>query len=347
MRRTGALLASVVVVTGLVGCSGGGGPTTGATTTTASTGPSTGPSTTAPPPATTTTAAVAALVWRLRASAPTARQEVASAVVGGRIWVVGGLTAADATTKVEVYNPAADRWSAGPDLPIAVHHHAVAVFRGELVVIGGFLGGGSSLYSRPSDRVLALRDDAWVDLPRLQRPRGAAAAAVVGDTLYVIGGRDAGLLIGPTEAFDGASWHDRAPIPAPRDHLAAASDGRALYTAGGRFLDPGRTSDAFERYDPAADAWVELPVLPTARGGLGLAWEGNRLVAAGGEDASRVFPQVELFDIASGRWVPAQTMRTPRHGLGLNAVGDVVYALVGGTAVGVAPSTVVEALSGP
>jgi non-specific serine/threonine protein kinase len=278
---------------------------------------------------------------------------VASAVVNGRIWVVGGLTTADATAdatataKVETYDPAADRWAPGPDLPIPLHHLALAVFRGELVVAGGFQGGGSGLYSRPSDRVLALRNGAWVDLPRLRRPRGAAAAAVVGDTLYVMGGRDAGLLIGPTEAFDGVSWQDRAAIPTARDHLAAVSDGHAVFAGGGRFLDPDRLSDAFQRYDPTTDKWVELPVLPTARGGLGLTLFGGRLVAAGGEDSSRVFSQVELFDLAAGRWTAVQPMRTPRHGLGLNAVGDVVYALVGGTAAGVAPSTVLEALTGP
>lgn len=330
-----------------VACSGDGkGPISGVGPSTA---PSTAPPTTAaaPAPTTTTTAAPASLTWRARASAPTARQEVASAVLDGRIWVVGGLTAADATTKVETYDPPSDRWVAGPDLPIALHHLALAVFRGELVVVGGFQGGGSNLYSRPSDRVLALRNGAWVDLPKLRRPRGAAGAAVVGDALYVVGGRDAGLLVAPTEAFDGVTWQDRAAVPAPRDHIAVASDGRNLYAAGGRFLDPDRTSDAFQRYDPARDVWVELPVLPTARGGLGLALAGGgRLIAAGGEDASRVFPQVELFDLAAGRWTPVQAMRTPRHGLGLNAVGDAVYALVGGTAAGVAPSTVLEALSG-
>lgn len=336
MGRAGVIALGLLLL--LPACDGGGaGPVAGPTTTT---------TTTTAPPRTTVTAAPAALVWRPRADAPTSRQEVASAVVDGKIWVVGGLTAADASAKVEIYDPASDRWAAGPDLPVALHHLALAVFRNELVVVGGFLGGGASLYSRPTDRVLALRGGAWVDLPKLRRPRGAAAAGVAGDRLYVVGGRDAGLLVAPTEEFDGATWVDKAPIPAPRDHLAAASDGRALYAAGGRFLDPDRTADTFQRYDPGRDAWTELPALPTARGGLGLTpVAGGRLVAAGGEDASKVYPQVERYDIAAGGWATLQPMATPRHGLGLNTVGDAVYALVGGAAAGVAPSKVVEALA--
>jgi len=336
----------VALVLLLAACGRGGGDAGSGEAGQATTAPGGDATAAAPAPTTTALAAPAALAWRARAEAPTARQEVAGAVVDGRIWVVGGLTASGTSSTVETYDPASDRWVAGPELPIALHHLAVAVFRGELVVVGGFQAGGANLYSRPSDRVLALRGGAWVDLPRLRQPRGAAGAAVVGDRLYVVGGRDSGLLVGPTEAFDGVGWQDRAAIPAPRDHLAAASDGAALYAAGGRFLDPDRTSDAFQRYDPVRDAWTELPVLPTARGGLGLAPAAEgRLVAAGGEDASRVFPQVELYDAAAGRWTPVQPMATPRHGHALSAVGGAVYALVGGTAAGVAPSRVVEALA--
>jgi non-specific serine/threonine protein kinase len=163
--------------------------------------------------------------------------------------------------------------------------------------------------------------------------------------LLVVGGRDSGLLIGPTEAFDGSSWQDRAPVPTLRDHLAAAADGRALYAVGGRFLSPSLTSDALERYDPVRDAWERLAALPTARGGLGLTAAGGRLVAAGGEDASDTYPQVEAFDVAAGTWSTLPAMPTPRHGLGLAAVGGSVFALVGGRQAGVAPSTVAEALS--
>jgi non-specific serine/threonine protein kinase len=260
-----------------------------------------------------------------------------------KVWVIGGLTASGASTKVDAYDPATDRWSAGPDLPVGLHHSAAAVYRGEIVIAGGFED-ASSLYSKPTDRVLALRGGRWVDLPPLGRPRGAAAAAVVGDSLVVVGGRDASLLIAPTEVFDGTAWHDRAAIPTLRDHLAAVSDARYVYAVGGRYLDPSRTSDVFERYDAAQNRWDTMPPLPTARGGLGLTTLGTRLVAAGGEDASRVFPQVEAFDIAAGAWSSLANLPTPRHGLALGAVGDRVAALVGGTAAGVAPSSVAEVL---
>ena len=321
----------------------GGSTTDGAGPTAAPTTPTTATSTTVTT-ATATTVAAPPPTWQPRAPAPTARQEVASAVADGRVWVIGGLTAAGATDVVEAYDPATDRWTPGPALPIALHHASATTYRGEIVVLGGFLAAGS-LYARPSDRVLALRDGGWVDLPRLRRPRGAAAAAVVGDALVVAGGRDVSALVGPTEVFDGSGWRDAEPIPTRRDHLSAVSDGRSVFTVGGRFLQPGALSAALERFDPVAGTWERLPAVPTPRGGQGAAFAGRRLVVAGGEDPSGVYSEVEAYDVATEQWSALPAMPTPRHGLAVERVGDRVLALVGGTAFGVAPSAVAESLS--
>jgi N-acetylneuraminic acid mutarotase len=300
-------------------------------------------------PATTTSTTPAPPTWQNRAAAPTARQEVASAVADGRVWVIGGLTAAGASAVVESYDPVADRWAPGPALPFAVHHAAAATYHGEIVVIGGFVA-APGLYDRASDRVLALRAGAWVDLPRLRRPRGAAAAAVVGDVVVLAGGRNDAALIGPTEVFDGSGWRDAEAIPTRRDHLSAASDGRSLFTVGGRFLSPAALSAALERFDPVANAWERLPAMPTARGGQGATMAASsagtsRLVVAGGEDPSGVYEEVEAYDVAAQRWSTLPPLPAPRHGLAVERVGNQVLALVGGTAYGVAPSAVAQALA--
>jgi len=57
--------------------------------------------------------------WSTRAPLPTARQEVAVAALGERIFVVGGFgagAAADAT--VEAYDVATDRWQARASYPV-------------------------------------------------------------------------------------------------------------------------------------------------------------------------------------------------------------------------------------
>lgn len=268
-------------------------------------------------------------VWRALRDAPIARQQIAVAVQDGVIWVFGGLVGDHATATVAGYDPPIDTWKTGPDLPIPLHNAMAVSYRGELVVLGGWQPEGSNLTAITSSRVFALRNGAWVELPELNWPRAAGAAAVVGDRIVVVGGQANGGLVSTTEVFDGTRWVGAAPIPTPREHLAAASYGRFIYAVGGRALSSDRNSAAMERYDPLRDEWERLPPMPTARGGLGAAVVDGRLIAVGGEQPTGVFDTVQAYDIASSSWSELAPLRTPRHGLGAAAVGSSLYAISG------------------
>jgi non-specific serine/threonine protein kinase len=267
--------------------------------------------------------------WRPLHDAPAARQQVAGAVADGTIWIFGGLAGSTATAKTEAYDPAIDTWKSGPDLPLALHHEMAVDYKGELVVLGGWVPSGPSLTATTSDRVFALRGGAWVELPKLLRPRAAGATAVVGNLIVVTGGQAGGQLVPTTETFDGSHWREVAAMPTLREHLAAASDGRYLYTVGGRALSSDKNSAALERYDPDANRWEKLPDMPTPRGGLGAAVANGHLVALGGENPTDVYGVVESFDLSTRAWGALSPMRTPRHGMGVVAVGTAVYAIDG------------------
>jgi non-specific serine/threonine protein kinase len=267
--------------------------------------------------------------WAAVADAPTPRQELASAVAGGVVWVLGGLDGNDSTAKVEGYDPGANAWRAGPDLPLPLHHEMAATFKGEVIVAGGWVPEGGVLNAKTSDQVFALRGGKWVELPRLKHARSAGAAAVAGDKLVVFGGQADGKLVRQTEVWDGTSWSDGPDLPTRRDHLAAASDGTFVYAVGGRDLSADKNVGALERYDPSAEKWSKLPDMPTPRGDLGSSVVGGRLVAVGGESSTAVFPTVESFDINKRQWSALPPMRTPRHGLTVATVGTSVFAIDG------------------
>ncbi|MDP8968928.1 MAG: hypothetical protein M3N52_00120 [Actinomycetota bacterium] len=269
--------------------------------------------------------------WREVGDARIARQQVAAAVVEGTIWVVGGLEENNATARVEGYDPAVDAWKAGPDLPIPLHHAMAVSYRGELVVLGGWQPQGSDLTAVISDRVFALRSGVWVELPRLNQPRAAGAAAVVDDRIVVVGGQADGQLLATTELFDGTRWRDGADIPTPREHLAAAAEGSHLYAVGGRALSADTNTAALERYDPATDRWEQLPPMPTPRGSLAATVVDGRLIAVGGEEPTAVLGTVQAYDIASSTWSELAPLPTARHGLGVGAVGTTLYAINGAT----------------
>ena len=286
-----------------------------------------------------------AAAWRDLGDAPLARQFSGAAAADGTLYVAGGLTTGEATAVTLIYDSAIDTWKAGPDLPVPLHHASAVVFRGEVYVIGGWSPEGGDASAIDSNRVFVLRGGAWVEQPPLNRPRVAAAAAVAGDRIVVVGGQADGQLVPVTEVFDGTKWTDAVPIPTPREHLAATSDGRYVYAVGGRDLSADRNSAAFERFDPVAGSWERLPDLPTARGGLGAAFVDGWVVAAGGEEPTRVLDTVEAYDLATGAWRALAPLPTPRHGMAVATLGTSVVAVNGARRPGHAESAAtVEAL---
>ncbi|QDC12762.1 kelch repeat-containing protein [Rhodococcus ruber] len=286
--------------------------------------------------------------WRPLRDAPTARQQTAATVADGTVWVFGGLDDSGSSPAHEGYDPAIDTWKSGPDLPIPLNHAMAVTWDGVPVVLGGWIPDGPDLTATASNRVFAVRNGEWVEMPPMPRACAAGAAVTIGDRIYVFGGQADDTLIRPTDVFDGTAWSTVADIPTPREHLAAATDGTYAYALGGRDLAADKNVATVERFDPTTGSWTALPDMPTPRGGLGATYIDGRIVAAGGEEPTRVLADVEAFDLTTGTWSELPDLRTPRHGLALGAVGDTVYAIDGATEPTHAESTsVTEALQIP
>jgi N-acetylneuraminic acid mutarotase len=284
--------------------------------------------------------------WQLGTASLYATQQVGAAVdKSGRIWVAGGLIdAQDATARTEYYDPTVGAWGAGPNLPVQLHHAMMVSYQNTVWVIGGFEPKGSEIIGAASARVFRLNQNqtAWVEAPSLHHARGAGAAAVVGNKIVVVGGRTAGTSpaeVAPTEIFDGTSWHDAAGIPVPGDHLAAVSDGTYLYTVGGRRLEASSNTAAVQRFDPAADRWVQLKDAPGKVSDAGAAIIGGQIVVAGGESIGSVFSTVWAYNLATGTWSSLPNLAEPRHGLAVAAIGNTLYAIDGASQTGHNAST--------
>src|SRR5687768_16385762 len=66
--------------------------------------------------------------WQTLAPMPAARQEIASAVLNGIIYVIGGFdSAGQSTSSVFAYNPQLNVWATAASLPIVNNHGAAAV----------------------------------------------------------------------------------------------------------------------------------------------------------------------------------------------------------------------------
>ncbi|MEV0803213.1 kelch repeat-containing protein [Kribbella sp. NPDC050281] len=306
-------------------------------------------STTPPAPSPSTPAPAGA--WQPRHASLTAVQQVSAAVMDGQIWVAGGLTTSTkGTAATQIYDPTKDAWRPGPSLPEGVDHAMLVTYRNRVVLIGGFRSRGGVSVASP--QVLIFDDSIghWVPGPSLHHPRAAAAAAVVGDKIVVVGGRTGSKqLVGQTEVYDGAAWRDGASIPVPGDHLAAASDRSYLYAVGGRKFDSRNNTSAVQRYEPATDRWTQLAALPKPLSGAGAAIINGQLLVAGGENATpTVVSTVQAYDLIAptATWITLPSLTLARHGLAVTAIGNTLYAIDGSTHSGHTASTpTVDALN--
>ncbi len=145
----------------------------------------------------------------LDAGMPTARQDLAAAFAGGKLYALGGWNGVQAFSAVEAYDPDAGAWTSLPPLPTARAYLGAAIGAdGLLYAVGGTADGQT-----PLGTVEALDLDAgtWITgLPPMPTPRwGLGLAPGLDGRLYAIGGRAGGsTILGNVEAYDpvGRSW---------------------------------------------------------------------------------------------------------------------------------------------
>ena len=283
--------------------------------------------------------------WTQLTPMPTARQEVAVAALGGRVWVIGGFGGnAEPVATVETYDPALNLWEPRAPLPEPIHHAAAAVVGERLFVIGGYTGGRVRWTALDTVYEFIPAREAWEPRAAMPTARGALAIAVLGGRLHALGG-SAENPSNAHEIYDPVAnrWTAANAMPTARDHLAAVAFQGRVWALGGRATFIGEQYANVEIYDPATDSWRTGIPLPVGRGGLAAAALPDRILVFGGEAPLRIFNATEMWEVAGQRWVAKEPMPTARHGIGAVVVDGRVFVPAGGTEPGYAASSTNEA----
>ena len=164
--------------------------------------------------------------WQFMAPMPTARQELASAALNGKLYTLAGYDRdLHSTALVEVYDPATNTWSTAHPLPSATNHNAAAV-------------AGGKLYSINVTTVLVYdpTTDSWMQVASTNSGHGGTpAVGVIGDKIYLAGGFAAGSTR-VLEVYNPATntWTTLAPMQVARNHCAGGVINGKFYVVGGR-----------------------------------------------------------------------------------------------------------------
>lgn len=246
-------------------------------------------------------------------------------------------------------------WETGTPLPFAVQEIYPTLWRGRLVVGGGFRSIGPGPVTkiadlRPSADVLAMSPgaDKWQALPNLPEARHHPLLASIGGRLLAVGGFSS-----TPEAVwtmqaqcwildrNAKGWREGPVLPAPQAEVAAGVvDGR-LIIAGGRTPWDGQNGQYADHRDtgaawvlgPGAKRWEPMPPLPTPRNSSAAAVVNGRLHVAGGRvvrEGGLVNLTVhEAWDPARDRWVTLAPMPEARGGHAAAVVGGRLFCFGG------------------
>ncbi len=241
------------------------------------------------------------------------------------------------TNQTRLYNISTDSWSTGTAAPLPARADAASgdtTHGGFLYVIGGGNSGVALSDLQRYDPVL----DAWATLTSMNMARAGAAAAVIDDGIFVIGGRQStsgpcsgGPYLTTVEKYDidTDTWSAVAQLPSARSDLAAVAHGGKIYVFGG-CSDTGVTREV-DMYDPQTNTWTTgLMPMPTARASLVAGHSGDNVYAIGGTDGVSASNANEVYDVAHNSWSNA-SMTTARQEAGVNSHGGRIYVVGGAT----------------
>jgi N-acetylneuraminic acid mutarotase len=106
--------------------------------------------------------------WEALPDMATERRAAAATVLGGRLWVTGGVSGG--RTTVEVFDPATNAWDRSKTaMTTRRHSHALAVLFGELHAIGGYEKTSVEKYDAQADR--------WTPVPAMALPEQRSVPA--------------------------------------------------------------------------------------------------------------------------------------------------------------------------
>ena len=230
---------------------------------------------------------------------------------------------------------------------------AMVAYGNELIVVGGFqarnkAGEPKDLHSMADVRAYNTQLKSWSELPALPEPRSSHDAAIVGSTLYVVGGWN---MAGDAEtqwhktawrmdlAKKDRKWESVAAPPFERRAVAAIEHQNKLFVIGGMNRDGGPTK-ATVAFDPQANNWSSLPDIQGEKSmaGFGVSgWSLNGKLVVTSQEG-------KIEELADGTWKIIGETKDARFFHRILPVGERTLVAIGGANMDIGKFTETEVI---
>ncbi len=277
--------------------------------------------------------------WVAKTPIPSSSHELDSAVLNGKVYVIGtNFTAYAGTNSNYLYDPAANNWTEKTPMPYFQSDFGLTTYQGQIYVIGGFVNNLPK--ATATIQVYNPATDTWSNSTELPFAEGALRAATVNGKIYVMGGAITGLAvpipIGINEVYDPNSntWIALSKMPAPVIGFAMTGVGDKIYVMGGDNGSPNAFSNETQIYDTQTNTWsFGSPMPVTTYYSVAAATTGvfapTRIYYIAGESGSaEPYCPTQIYDPETGNWSIGASVPNPRaSNEALATVNDTIYAI--------------------
>lgn len=276
----------------------------------------------------------------------------AASTLDGRVVLFGGVTG-PVQPIVQIYNPATNTFTRGPDAPYVPYRScAVRARSGRIYVMGGQLNSGQPT---ANTTLFDPETNTFGAAPPMPGPGNEHACTLGNDGRIYAFVTDnttrAGDLYATSHTYilDPATntWMTGAPMPTPRQRTTAVTlrDGRIVVSGGNRGYIFGELTQRNEVYNPATNTWsTAAPQPPLVHWNLSALRSDGRVVITGGATGSGFSTATYVYDPTLDRWDAGVPNAEPHFAGYMVATPDGRLYVLTGRVAGPTLSTTVEAL---
>lgn len=238
--------------------------------------------------------------WYQAAEMPSRRCRAGLAVLGDKVYAVGGFNGSLRVRTVDVYDPATDSWSTASSMEARRSTLGVGVLNGCVFAVGGF-DGSSGLSSA---EVFDTRTQEWRMIAAMSTRRSSVGVGVVNGLLYAVGGYD-GLsrqCLSSVERYNvlNDTWTCVHDMTARRSGAGVGVLDNILYAVGGH--DGPQVRKSVEKYNPETNSWSPVAEMTFCRRNAGVMAHNGFLYVVGCDDGTSNLASVEVYCPETDTW---------------------------------------------
>lgn len=269
--------------------------------------------------------------WRTDGELLNSRAGAGAVTVMGKIYIVGGLqnpfTASQKNAEmVEAFNPVTNTCiETSGRIPTPRHLAGIATDHKNLIYVAGGADTHSNFHT--ALEVYDVEKDKWTKLANMPTSRQQTCAALVGDSLFVIGGDNGAQNPLTKYCFEvyvvsENKWVKKSNMELPVRNACAVVFDSKIYVIGGHELN----GNGVLEYNPQTGKWTRKANMPTPRTDLAVELVDGKIYAIGGHPG---VPVVEEYEPQTNSWRKMTNIPDGRCFHASAAVKNRIYLLGG------------------